>query len=756
MNENLYCGKCKKIFNTRKRLPIELQCKTKICKFRNACLKCVKKHILPSKQQNGTFKCCYSEQHTIASDFIFENDEQIFAQVEGRDHLTIKCMEHTNAYIEHYCHPCKKLICIKCYPSHLEHIKDQGGSSEFTPEKLHSYLLFVRPELENIYSEIRLSLKIFNKALGREKDYFGDEIIDRVGKSYDLLKNIVHDRDIKKLHLHQHNQKISSSDPQSQTTLGNEEELKSDKDIDSQLHQQALNQIRSIEFKQEYWFDKLEKIRVQQQTFIDQVTLGRQEQTEEFLNLKEALENKVKTSIEQKFASAKEQIDKDVNALVSLINSTKFEQNKNIEVSQNDLTNAFEEFKVHTSNNLQERLEAFDNALKITNQNLNTIEQNCQQIFDFKDDHTQQLKQLYSQLHQSVNDLTQFKLTTKTQYDEQFVNIKEQIDNISTVNDELTKEVKNLTDLKLDNSVFQELEVKLQRTIDELQLKIESNFQQSVDEIDFKLNQQDQQREEYNKETQSQVVTIDIMKQTKELNIDTQQLSEIQLKDIVREEQKLNQIEEVKQQKSDMIQQNISSIVQVPSVEECKKLSDQDKKKLFRDLVKQEINQIEHSLISSNISNYSTKQFQLLFRGSIDGFKASKFHEKCDGKQPTVTFIQSEYGLVFGGFTSIPWTSNHQYYRDPTAFVFSLSKRSIHKQYRNQDKAVLHHKNRMCVFGIDISIDDDCDKNSKTWSSLGWTYEPPTGYKKGSDEAKSYLAGQQYFKVLEIEVYSLQ
>eukprot|EP00347_Sterkiella_histriomuscorum_P007385 403349138 len=247
MNENLCCGKCKKIFNTGKRLPIELQCKTRICKSNNACLKCVKKHILPSKQQNGTFKCCYSDEHTIASDFIFENDEKIFPQVEGRDHLTIKCMDHTKAYIEYYCHPCKKLICYKCYPTHLEHIKDQGGSSEFTPEKLHSYLLF-----------------IFNKALGREKDYFADEIIDRVGKSYDLLRNIVHDRDIKKLHLHQHNPKNSSSDPQSQTTLGNGEELKSDKDIDSQLDQQALNQIRSIEYKQEYWFDKLEKIRVQQ------------------------------------------------------------------------------------------------------------------------------------------------------------------------------------------------------------------------------------------------------------------------------------------------------------------------------------------------------------------------------------------------------------------------------------------------------------------------------------------------------------
>eukprot|EP00347_Sterkiella_histriomuscorum_P012815 403367121 len=755
MNENLCCGKCKKIFNTGKRLPIELQCKTRICKSNNACLKCVKKHILPSKQQNGTFKCCYSDEHTIASDFIFEKDEKIFPQVEGRDHLTIKCMEHSKAYIEHYCHPCKKLICIKCYPSHLEHIKDQGGSSEFTPEKLHSYLLFVRPKLENIYSEIRLSLKIFNKALGREKDYFADEIIDRVGKSYDLLRNIVHDRDIKKLHLHQHNPKNSSSDPQSQTTLGDGEELKSDKDIDSQLDQQALNQIRSIEYKHEYWFDKLEKIRVQQNLFIDLITLERQKQSEEFSNLKEALENKVQTLIEQKIASAKEQIDKDVNALVSLINSTKFEQNKNIETSQNDLTYAFEQFKVYTSNNFQERLEAFDNALKITNQNMNNFQQNCQQIFGFQDDHTQQLKLLHSQLDQSVNDLTQFKLTTKTLYDEQFVNIKEQIDNISTINDVLSKEVKNIIDMKLDNSVFQEQEVKLQKTMDELQLKLESNFQKGFEEIRMKLNQYDQLIEEQNKEIQSQYANVENIKKTLEQNL--HKLSEIQLKDIVREKQKQNQIEEVKQQKSEMMQQEKSSAVKVPSVEECMKLSNQDMRKLFRELVKQEINKTEHSLISSHISNYSTKQIQLLYKGSKDGFKTSKFHELCDGKGPTVSFILSDHGLVFGGFTSIPLTSpsKYQYHSDPSAFVFSLSKRSIHKQYQNKDKAVFHNKNYMCDFGYDIGIQDDCDKNSNSYSSLGFTYELPTGYECDSDEATSYLAGQYKFKVLEIEVYQL-
>eukprot|EP00347_Sterkiella_histriomuscorum_P014576 403360353 len=94
----------------------------------------------------------------------------------------------------------------------------------------------------------------------------------------------------------------------------------------------------------------------------------------------------------------------------------------------------------------------------------------------------------------------------------------------------------------------------------------------------------------------------------------------------------------------------------------------------FRQLVDFEVQQMEDSLLQKQISDYSTKQFNLLYRGSCDGFTASKFHQLCDDKGPTICFILSEYGFVFGGFTSLPWTSPDSYksYSDPSAFVFSL------------------------------------------------------------------------------------
>ena len=42
------------------------------------------------------------------------------------------------------------------------------------------------------------------------------------------------------------------------------------------------------------------------------------------------------------------------------------------------------------------------------------------------------------------------------------------------------------------------------------------------------------------------------------------------------------------------------------------------------------------------------------WRASVDGWAASKFHSRCDGKGPTVTIIR--FGkYIFGGYTSVSW-----------------------------------------------------------------------------------------------------
>ena len=66
----------------------------------------------------------------------------------------------------------------------------------------------------------------------------------------------------------------------------------------------------------------------------------------------------------------------------------------------------------------------------------------------------------------------------------------------------------------------------------------------------------------------------------------------------------------------------------------------------------------------------------LLYRGSVDGMTAWAFHERCDGKGPTLTLIRADEGgrvCVFGGYTSASWESDGGYGACSDAFVFSVT-----------------------------------------------------------------------------------
>ena len=66
------------------------------------------------------------------------------------------------------------------------------------------------------------------------------------------------------------------------------------------------------------------------------------------------------------------------------------------------------------------------------------------------------------------------------------------------------------------------------------------------------------------------------------------------------------------------------------------------------------------------------KQFKLLYLGCRDGYGASCFHTKCENQASTLTIIQTPFGLLFGGYTSVAWDSSFTYKTDPNAFIFSL------------------------------------------------------------------------------------
>ncbi|CAF3291194.1 unnamed protein product [Rotaria socialis] len=66
------------------------------------------------------------------------------------------------------------------------------------------------------------------------------------------------------------------------------------------------------------------------------------------------------------------------------------------------------------------------------------------------------------------------------------------------------------------------------------------------------------------------------------------------------------------------------------------------------------------------------QRWDLIYKATRDGFDASAFHSRCNNKGPTMTIIQSNNNCLFGGYTTIPWSSDNSYSSDDTTFLFTL------------------------------------------------------------------------------------
>jgi hypothetical protein len=67
------------------------------------------------------------------------------------------------------------------------------------------------------------------------------------------------------------------------------------------------------------------------------------------------------------------------------------------------------------------------------------------------------------------------------------------------------------------------------------------------------------------------------------------------------------------------------------------------------------------------------KKFNLLYRGSRDGWMREDFHERCDKKGPTISLVRSSKGKICGGYTSVSWIDYRSAHKDNSSFLFSVS-----------------------------------------------------------------------------------
>jgi hypothetical protein len=141
-----------------------------------------------------------------------------------------------------------------------------------------------------------------------------------------------------------------------------------------------------------------------------------------------------------------------------------------------------------------------------------------------------------------------------------------------------------------------------------------------------------------------------------------------------------------------------------------------------------------------------------------DGFSSKSFHSKCDGIDKTLTIIKTSNKYVFGGYTNASWSSNYDEYKsDNNAFIFSLINhinKPIKIKCTNPTNSIFNCANGGPTFGggDDFYICDYSNINLSSYSNLSHSYRHPT-YSYGSNEARSFLAGSQYFQTAKIEIF---
>jgi hypothetical protein len=148
------------------------------------------------------------------------------------------------------------------------------------------------------------------------------------------------------------------------------------------------------------------------------------------------------------------------------------------------------------------------------------------------------------------------------------------------------------------------------------------------------------------------------------------------------------------------------------------------------------------------------QQWQLIYRGTRDGFRKGDFVRHCADQGPTMTLILAN-GYLFGGYTSKNWKNSITdiWNIDPMAFLFTLTNPYQISPTKYPIKSSGERATRSsCHFGptfgeFDICIHPYSDNNEVSNIGFPRNYSDITGMKTLT------FTGTENFQTTEIEVY---
>lgn len=216
-------------------------------------------------------------------------------------------------------------------------------------------------------------------------------------------------------------------------------------------------------------------------------------------------------------------------------------------------------------------------------------------------------------------------------------------------------------------------------------------------------------------------------------------------------EKKFNELESLIKKDSETIKNNIEFYNgKYMEIDEYNKLKEKCSK--FKETIDTKIMRYDELyLIKEGVHRKlkkKIKKYSLLFRASRNGFTSSDFHSYCDGKNNTVTFVETLDGRRFGGFTDAQWDQSSSWKTGSNGFLFSLDNKEIYYN-KNSSYNIYGHSSYGPYFGsgADFYISNNCNTNQSGESS-GQSYD--------TNGKKHALSGSSNFFVKDYEVYQLE
>ena len=236
----------------------------------------------------------------------------------------------------------------------------------------------------------------------------------------------------------------------------------------------------------------------------------------------------------------------------------------------------------------------------------------------------------------------------------------------------------------------------------------------------------------------------------------TPELKMQKLESIVKEQN--DEINKLKEKILELEKQNIILIDKFKLFEkENKEKEEYFFKNLFSDslIIKPEETKIVYDWICP--SPNTKIHFELLFRATRDGDTSESFFDHCAGRGPTIMFEKIDNGHRFGAFTMIPWIKEDKWYKDPKAFMFSLTnKLKFDLKKQDDPHAVRHDASGYCVRygdGATIFVSTNILQNN---SNCGCHADDYCTYKITNKELNGYdTPNRVQFIVHEFEIYAV-